>query len=169
MTARFRIVFLATLIAVSGCKTGEEPKPDPTTMKSSAPLVVAPPGLRFVKIGAGPDASPLIKAEADKAQAEGRSAVVYIGASKWCEPCQRFHEAAKKGELDKEFPKLNVIEFDLDEDRDRIVKAGYTSTLIPLFVIPGPDGRATDKRFEGGVKGDRAVADLTRKLHKLFD
>lgn len=130
--------------------------------------MLAPPGVRFVKVGAGADASVLIKAEAEKAKAEGRDSVVYIGA-KWCEPCQRFHHAAQKGELDNEFPNLNVIEFDLDEDRDRVVLAGYTSTYIPLFVVPGPDGRASSKRFEGGVKGEKAVANLTPKLHALFN
>ncbi|MFO0736102.1 MAG: thioredoxin family protein [Labilithrix sp.] len=169
MSARLCSLLLAITIGIAGCSRADEPKPDPSTSKStSAPLVLAPPGLRFVKVGAGDDASTLIKAERDRAKAEGRDTVVYIGA-KWCEPCQRFHHAAQKGELDNEFPNLTVIEFDLDEDRDRVVKAGYSSTYIPLFVVPGPDGRASDKRFEGGVKGERAVANLTPKLHALFD
>ena len=167
MSARFCSIALAFLVVA--CSRTDEPKPDPAaTRASSAPLVLAPPGIRFVKIGAGDDASVLIKAERDKAKAEGRDSVVYIGA-KWCEPCQRFHRAAQAGELDAEFPNLDVIEFDLDEDRDRVKRAGYTSTYIPLFVVPGPDGRASEKRFEGGVKGERAVANLTPKLHALFN
>lgn len=168
MNARLRVL-LAVVLACAACSRTDEPKPDPATPKSSsAPLVLAPPGVRFVKVGAGDDASALIKAERDRSKSEGRESVVYIGA-KWCEPCQRFHHAAQKGELDAEFPNLDVIEFDLDVDRDRIVKAGYSSTYIPLFVVPGPDGRASDKRFEGGVKGERAVANLTPKLHALFN
>jgi thiol-disulfide isomerase/thioredoxin len=167
MSARFCSLILGLIVAVTACSRTDEPKPDPSSTKSSsAPLVLAPPGVRFVKVGSG-EASALIKAERDKAKAEGRDSVVYVGA-KWCEPCQRFHHAAQAGELDNEFPNLNVIEFDLDEDRDRVVRAGYTSTYIPLFVVPGADGRASDKRFEGGVKGDKAVANLTPKLHALF-
>lgn len=165
---RIASLALAFLLA---CSRSDEPRPDPVTTKSSsAPLVLAPPGgIRFVKVApGGNDVSALIKAERDKGKADGRDSVVYVGA-KWCEPCQRFHHAAQAGELDSEFPSLNVIEFDIDEDRERIVLAGYVSTYIPLFVVPGPDGRASDKRFEGGVKGDNAVANLRPKLHAILN
>lgn len=131
-----------------------------------APLVLAR-GPRFIKPGAG-DVAQLVHAEREKAAADGRNLVVYVGA-KWCEPCQRFHEAAQRGELDADFPELSIVEFDLDEDRDRISAAGYTSKLIPLFVRPGPDGRASERRFEGGLKGERAVAHITPRLRKLLE
>src|SRR5690606_3139639 len=115
----------------------------------------------------GEDVAKLVRAEREKAAADGRDLVVYVGA-KWCEPCQRFHKAAERGELDDEFPTLTLLEFDLDEDRDRITAAGYTSRLIPLFVVPAEDGRASDRRFEGGVKGEGAVANITPRLRKLL-
>jgi len=163
-------VLLALSVAglVSCSKAAPEATPDPVASTNSAPLVLAPPGVRFSKIGSTGPAAPQIKAEADKAKLEKRDVVVYVGA-KWCEPCQRFHHAAQEGKLDNDFPNLNVVEFDLDEDRERVMAAGYSSTYIPLFVVPGPDGRASDKRFEGGVKGDGAVANLTPKLHALFN
>jgi thiol-disulfide isomerase/thioredoxin len=123
-------------------------------------------GIRFVKAGSG-DVAQLVRAEREKAAADGRDLIVYVGA-KWCEPCQRFHRAAQGGELDADFPELTILEFDLDEDRDRIVAAGYSSKLIPLFVMPGADGRASERRFEGGVKGERAVANITPRLRKLL-
>ncbi len=124
-------------------------------------------GIRFVKAEPGEDVAKLVRAEREKAAADGRDLVVYVGA-KWCEPCQRFHKAAERGELDDEFPTLTLLEFDLDEDRDRITAAGYTSRLIPLFVVPAEDGRASDRRFEGGVKGEGAVANITPRLRKLL-
>jgi hypothetical protein len=90
-----------------------------------------------------------------------------VGA-KWCEPCQNFHKAAAKGDLDGEFPDLTLLEFDLDEDRDRLATAGYVSQFIPLFAMPGPDGRASDKKFEGSVKGDGAVANIAPRLRSLL-
>ncbi|MBX3200984.1 MAG: thioredoxin family protein [Labilithrix sp.] len=132
----------------------------------SAPLVLAR-GIRFVKAGGG-DVAPLVRAERAKATADGRDLIVYVGA-KWCEPCQHFHRAAQRGELDTEFPELTILEFDLDEDRDRINAAGYSSKLIPLFVRPGDDGRGSERRFEGGVKGERAVSNITPRLRKLLD
>ncbi len=124
-------------------------------------------GIRFVKAEAG-EVSQVVRAEREKAAADGRDLIVYVGA-KWCEPCQRFHHAAQRGELDVEFPNLTILEFDLDEDRDRVVAAGYSSKMIPLFVTPGPDGRASSLRFEGGVKGERAVSNITPRLRKLLE
>jgi thiol-disulfide isomerase/thioredoxin len=171
-----RVVVAAMLLAVS-C-TRVEPTPDPAvkttqapptaaSTTNSSPLVLAR-GVRFVKAGADNDVPKLVRSEREKAVADGRDLIVYVGA-KWCEPCQRFHQAAQRGELDGEFPELTILEFDLDEDRDRITAAGYMSKLIPLFVMPEADGRAsTERRFEGGVKGERAVANITPRLKKLL-
>ena len=164
----------------SGCTRAESSSsanPDPADPAGSAkpaaggsgpaaPLVLAR-GVRFVKAGGG-DVAPLVRAEREKAAADGRDLIVYVGA-KWCEPCQRFHQAAERGELDTDFPELSILEFDLDEDRDRINAAGYSSKLIPLFVMPGADGRASERRFEGGSKGERAVANMTPRLRKLLE
>lgn len=171
----FVLAFVAA-IATAGCSRSSEPTPDPSarenraptpssTSSGSAPLVLAR-GVRFVKAGDG-DVPKLVRAERDKAGQDGRDLIVYVGA-KWCEPCQRFHHAAQAGELDADFPELTILEFDLDEDRDRINAAGYSSKLIPLFVVPDSEGRGSDKRFEGGVKGERAVANITPRLRKLL-
>lgn len=157
----------------ASCSKADTPATDPAPTKSATspaagpPLVLAPQGVRFVKAGPGDDAAKLIKAERDAVLSDGRQLIVYVGA-KWCEPCQKFHQAAQRGELDAEFPSLTIMEFDLDEDRDRIVLAGYTSKLIPLFVLPGADGRASESRFEGSVKGDKAVANIAPRLRQLL-
>ena len=131
----------------------------------SVPLVLAR-GVRFVKAGTG-DVPTIVRAEREKAAQDGRQLLVYVGAT-WCEPCQRFHHAAQRGDLDGDFPDLTILEFDLDEDRDRVRDAGYSSKLIPLFVLPGPDGRASRRRFEGGPKGDRAVTEISARLRRLL-
>jgi thiol-disulfide isomerase/thioredoxin len=170
------LIFMGVL--VSGCSraesnsgsTGANPAdsahPQPAPAGASAPLVLAR-GIRFVKAGAG-DVPELVRTEREKAEGDGRDLIVYVGA-KWCEPCQRFHHAVQRGELDADFPELTILEFDLDDDRDRINAAGYASRMIPLFVKPGADGRGTDRRFEGGAKGERAVASIAPKLRKLLE
>jgi hypothetical protein len=132
----------------------------------SGPLVLAR-GVRIVRAGLGIDAAKVVRDERDRARSDGRDLVVYVGA-KWCEPCQHFHKAAQKGDLDAEFPDLTLLEFDLDEDRDRLTPAGYVSQFIPLFAMPGLDGRASDKKFEGSVKGDGAVANIAPRLRALL-
>jgi hypothetical protein len=170
---------LLVSVLASGCSRAESTSsssaaPDPAASakakpsnepSGSAPLVLAR-GIRFVKAGAG-EVSQLVRAEREKAASDGRELIVYVGAT-WCEPCQHFHEAAKRGDLDGDFPELTILEFDLDEDRDRINAAGYSSKLIPLFVMPGPDGRGSTRRFEGGVKGERAVSNITPRLRSLL-
>lgn len=170
-----RVLSLLFILGAVACSRAE-PSPTPTAERAApsaqsgaaglgAPLVLAR-GVRFVEAADG-DATKVVRAERERALAEGRDLVVYVGA-KWCEPCQRFHAAAERGELDELFPDLTVLAFDLDEDRDRVVAAGYESQLIPLFVVPGADGRASKRRFEGGIKGDRAVSNLAPRLQKLL-
>jgi thiol-disulfide isomerase/thioredoxin len=96
-----------------------------------------------------------------------RTVLLYVGAP-WCEPCQRFHKAAASGALDAMFPKLTLVEYNVDEDRDRLTAAGYTSTLIPLFVVPNKDGTPSSARIEGGIKGEGAVAFLSDRLKNLL-
>jgi hypothetical protein len=124
-------------------------------------------GVRFVKATSENDVPKLVRSERDRAVSDGRDLGVYVGA-KWCEPCRNFHVAALRGDLDSEFPDLTILEFDLDEDRDRIVAGGYDSKLIPLFVYPGPDGRGGPRRFEGSIKGPQAAAEITPKLRRLL-
>jgi hypothetical protein len=161
-------------VAILGCsRTEPEPRPGAETAPSvtaesraASPLVLAR-GVRIVQAGAGSDAAKVVRDERARAQADGRDLVVYVGA-RWCEPCQRFHKAAQKGELDGALPDLTILEFDLDDDRDRLAAAGYVSELIPLFALPGPDGRASAKKLEGSIKGDGAVANITPRLRALL-
>jgi hypothetical protein len=191
----FAAALFASTLVMFGCSRAEpEPKPAPepalpatqvpaaptstataaaaqATASSTAalptgPLVLAR-GVRIVHAGAGADAAKVVRDEREKAKSDGRDLVVYVGAT-WCEPCQHFHKAAAKGALDGEFPDLTLLEFDLDEDRDRLSAAGYVSQFIPLFAMPAEDGRASDKKFEGSVKGDGAVANIAPRLRSLL-
>ena len=96
-----------------------------------------------------------------------RTLVVYVGAT-WCEPCQRFHEAAARGDLDAELPRLTLLGFDLDRDRDRLAAAGYVSKYIPLFALPTPTGAASGKQIEGGIKGSGAVGFIVPRLSAML-
>jgi thiol-disulfide isomerase/thioredoxin len=103
------------------------------------------------------------------ASAQGRTVIVYVGAT-WCEPCQRFHHAVEQGELNSvaSLAHVRFLDFDLDRDRERLAAAGYQSKYIPLFALPGPDGRASGKQVEGGIKGDGAVAYMVPRLTALL-
>jgi thiol-disulfide isomerase/thioredoxin len=165
--------------AALGCSR-PDPEPSPKAAASAPPAatsaaaVAAPAGplilargVRIVHAGAGSDAAQVVREERERARSDGRDLVVYVGAT-WCEPCQSFHKAAAKGDLDGEFPDLTLLEFDLDADRDRLATAGYVSQYIPLFAMPGPDGHASEKKFEGSVKGDGAVANIAPRLRSLL-
>ncbi|MEW5737896.1 MAG: thioredoxin [Myxococcota bacterium] len=152
------VVLMAVALAVlAGCKS------------SSGATEARPKGhLRLVPAPATPpdQLAPLIARERSASAAAGRTLLVYVGAV-WCEPCTRFHDAAEKGQLDADFGDLDLLVFDAEADAERLLLAGYESRLIPLLVIPGPDGRATGQRMEGSVKGD-AVADMRPRLKKLL-
>jgi hypothetical protein len=168
--SRSGVLFLLFSI-ISGCSRAEqEPRPAPPASASAAlpsgPLVLAR-GVRIEKAAAVGDAATVVRETREREKKDGRDLIVYVGA-KWCEPCQRFHKAAAAGELDDAFPALTILEFDLDHDKERLEEAGYRSELIPLFVMPDAEGRASSKRFEGSVKGDGAIANITPRLRSLL-
>jgi hypothetical protein len=123
-------------------------------------------GVQISPAPAAGDVEPIVREEIAKA-GERRRVVVYVGAA-WCEPCQRFHDAARAGRLDETFPDLTLLEFDLDRDGKRLESAGYKSKYIPLFALPGPDGRASGQQVEGGIKGEGAVGYVTSRLKVLL-
>jgi thiol:disulfide interchange protein len=162
---RSSIVVLLTMISLGCPATPAEqhqaaPKPTPeSTRRDDAP--------EFVLAPASGDVAELVTAELERARTDDRLLLVYVGAS-WCEPCQYFHAAVEDGTLDDNLAGVRLLEFDLDQDKDRLAAAGYGSQMIPLFVVPGPDGRAGPRRTEGGVKGPAAVENLRARLVALL-
>ncbi len=156
----------AALAGALGCKSHADLAPEPSP--GVAASTTAPPAgkVRVVESREGTVESVVRDALAG-ARAEGRTLIVYVGAS-WCEPCQKFHHAAERGELDAAFPRLTLLEFDLDRDRERLAAAGYVSKYIPLFALPGPDGAASGKQIEGGIKGDGAVGYISKRLEEML-
>ena len=51
-------------------------------------------------------------------------------------------------------------------DKDTARLDGSGSRMIPLLVVPGPDGRGTDRRREGSVKGDGAGAEMRARCSR---
>jgi thiol-disulfide isomerase/thioredoxin len=155
---------------VLGCKGREDASPP--VARSAATAAPAPaPSAGHLRLSDAPpsgDVEPLVRDALAKATAEKRRLVVYVGAT-WCEPCQHFHEAAERGELDTTFPDLTVLVFDLDRDGERLASAGYVSRYIPAFAIPNADGTSSGKQVEGGIKGMGAVAYIAPRLKNLLE
>lgn len=169
MSARIGIALALCVVGLAACES------PPRLHGTSAPASAAPapstdtrlvPHLRFTPAGEG-ELSALVRTFADAARAEGRLPLVYVGAT-WCEPCQYFHRAAEQGDLDGELPALALLELDLDRDRDRLAAAGYASEMIPLFAVPGPDGRGTTQRIEGSIHGPGSPLQIAPRLRALL-
>ena len=169
LPSRVTLALAATALAglYTACDLSPLPSPGPEPAKTGA--ATAAMRERLIEWVPAPDGdvAAVAQAELERAQKDGRALLVYVGAT-WCEPCSRFHEAAERGEIGPDLPPLRILEFDLDRDADRLAAAGYRSRLIPLFVVPGPDGRASDERVEGGIKGPGAAANLVSRLRKLL-
>ena len=158
---RYRLVVLRLAVLALACVAAcRADTPLPAPPPKGVELVDAPMDTR--------DVAALVRTTAARVAAQHRRLVVYVGAT-WCEPCQQFHAAAAAHELDRELPDVTFLVFDFDRDELALNAAGYTSQLIPLFALPGPDGRAGPKRVSGGMHGIDNVPLLTRKLHALLD
>jgi thiol:disulfide interchange protein len=161
------LVLAAIAVLALGCDRPAEERAAPAPVATASASASRATHVDTIAAPPGEDVAAIVGRELARARAEGRDLVVYVGAS-WCEPCQRFHHAAAAGELDATFPTLRLLEFDLDRDEPRLRAAGYTSKLIPLFAVPGPDGRASGAQIEGSIKGDGAVAQITPRLRALL-
>ena len=131
----------------------------------------APPGqhARAELVKAGPGAlAPLMQSAAAQARTDSRRVVAYVGAT-WCEPCRYFLDALAADALPDRFADLRFIKFDFDVDEQRLQEAGFGGRMLPRFILVGPQGQATDRRFEGSIKGPQAVDDLVAKLDILLD
>ena len=159
------LLSLASPVAL-GCKTEAEPGPE-GGVSTAASSPASTGKLRLTTAPGEGDVDAIVRSAQVKAMADRRRVVVYVGAS-WCEPCQRFHHAAERGELDATFPDVDLLGFDADHDAERLASAGYVSKLIPLFALPGPDGRASGKQVEGGIKGEGAVGFIAPRLEKML-
>jgi len=144
------------LLLVAGCRAQDDAKPAPA----------AKHGVEIVHAGAG-DVAVIVAAEVARAAAAHRKVIVDVGAA-WCEPCQRFQAAVEHGELDDSFSDLTIVEFTLPDDEKRLQAAGYKSQYIPLFAVPGADGRASGKQIEGSIKGPQAVQQISPRLRDLL-
>jgi thiol-disulfide isomerase/thioredoxin len=161
-------VGIALTLAAVACKSREDASPSaPGAQVAAASSALAPAAkLRIVQAPAG-SVDSIVRDALGEARADGRTLVVYVGAT-WCEPCQAFHHAAEHGELDAIFPRLTLLAFDLDRDRERLQAAGYVSNYIPLFALPGPNGSASGKQIAGGIKGGGVVGYLAVRLQQML-
>ncbi len=159
--AAFTVATSALLLA---CDSPSSPRGGPAVEASAAPK----PSPDFVPRPAGAPLQSFVQAELQRARAEGRRVLVYVGAT-WCEPCRRFHEAVQSGELNLELSGLRFLEFDRDRDGADLDAAGYASRMIPLFVLPNADGTGSPLRIEGSIKGPEAVRkNLMPRLREML-
>lgn len=124
---------------------------------SAAPSKPPPPPQLITGPNHDADLTPAIARERAAAEAQHERLLVYVGAS-WCEPCRRFHDALASGQLDTALRGVRFLEFDSDQAKEALARAGYSSKLIPLFAVPRADGTASEQRIEGSIKGESAVA-----------
>jgi thiol-disulfide isomerase/thioredoxin len=141
-------------------------KPRQEKVAPAAPHAPPPKFLHYPRKG---DAiEPWVQEQVELAEAAQLRVLVYVGAS-WCEPCQRFHEAVERGELNGPLNGLRFLEFDQDQDAAALKAAGYVYQYIPVLALPDPDGRNHGKMISGSIKGPRAVQDLVPRLQALLD
>jgi thiol-disulfide isomerase/thioredoxin len=161
------IALALALAGGSACPV--ESTPGDAALRSGAPKQAsarADDHPRFAPAGPG-EVDAVVREALVAATAEGRRVVVYVGAT-WCEPCQDFHHAVDRGELDQPLAGIRFVEFDSDHDGARLEAAGYGGRLIPRFVLPDAQGRGSEHRIEGGIKGSGAVAHIMERLGPLL-
>ncbi|MCH9681139.1 MAG: thioredoxin family protein [Deltaproteobacteria bacterium] len=145
-------------------KAASSPTPRPSEAASKA--ATARPRPHFVAPAEGA-VDEVVRQALSSAQADGQRLVVYVGAT-WCEPCEAFHHAVERGELDEPLAGVRFLDFDSDRDGARLTEAGYDGRYIPRFVLPAADGRGSARRIEGGIKGEGAVAHILGRLSPLL-
>ena len=161
---------LLTLLA-SGCRNAPaQAKLAVRAPASAAPSAVnvAPPPSFLRYPGQSGAIEPWVQEQVELADAAHVRVLVYVGAS-WCEPCQRFHEAVQRGELNGTLNGLRFLEFDQDRDAQALRTAGYVYQYIPVLALPDPDGKNHGRMISGSVKGPNSVREnLVPRLQALL-
>jgi hypothetical protein len=189
-------VLLALIASVAACKSPPEPArgsassagpPASSTPSGASAAASAPPPstaphiipgpLPSAKAGrtghldfiAGPpgDVRLIVLAASRAAATRGHRLLLYSCTPK-SDLCGRFKGAALSGDLDGSIPAVTFIEFDGEDDHDRLAAAGYTSQVMPSFVVPAADGRASPQVVEGGATGKAVISFLAMRLQRLL-
>jgi hypothetical protein len=167
----------ALLLSLAACSHSSEPSPSKTGAGPADSAAVAdsagatanlqPPSfLRYP--GQAGAIEPWVQQQVELADAAHLRVLVYVGAS-WCEPCQHFHQAVERGELNGPLNGLRFLEFDQDRDASALKVAGYLYQYIPVLALPDPDGRNHGRMISGSIKGPRAVQEnLVPRLQALL-
>ena len=143
-----------------------EPSP-PTPTPSSPEAKDSSPGPDWIVVDHVSNVAQAVQKEAKQADSDGKVLVVYVGAV-WCKPCKEFDEAAKRDDFGAELNHVRLMKFDWDRHQSPLNRANYGSQYLPLFVMPGGDGKGTDKRFFGSrYKGQKGIDDLKKRLAEL--
>jgi hypothetical protein len=168
---RFCLLALLAVLAASACRSREQTDSAPAA-SAKPPKAAASATTRpyFVKAPAElVAAQPFVEQQVSSAAALGERVLVYVGAS-WCEPCERFHDAVERGELDELLAGTRFVEFDADRHTEALGAAGYAFELIPVVALPNSDGRASGKQLSGSIKGPEAVhGNLVPRVRALLE
>ena len=165
------LVALHAVVACNPVSKGPVANDGSTSTATSAPLATvspthadaAPRGrLQFIEATQDSDALSLIRTRRLQAKADGRTLVVYVGAT-WCEPCKRFKAEIQSGRLDDRLGNLTLLAFDVDKDGDRLATAGYSYRFVPFVALPSAGGRPMETQQATGRGGD-AWRELLVKL-----
>ena len=139
----------------SAGKAGAESISAPVASVSAGAANLQPPSfLRYP--GQAGAIEPWIQEQVETADSAHLRVLVYVGAS-WCEPCQHFHQAVERGELNGTLNGLRFLEFDQDRDAAALKVAGYIYEYIPVLALPDPDGRNHGHMITGSIKGPNAI------------
>ncbi|MCO4764604.1 MAG: thioredoxin family protein [Myxococcales bacterium] len=149
------------------------PKPSAPTPAAAAPEKPAPAQpqakgkVEFIVATPEVPADIVIHNAVGQASEDGKDLLVYVGAS-WCAPCVRFKEAVAAGKMDKSLEGIRFLAFDADTDTDRLKKAGYSWTYVPLFVRPGVNGRSSGVQIAGVPDKEAGAGSLVPRVRKLL-
>lgn len=161
------VALVSFATACTSSADGSSIEPDPAAASATAAGNGLNRKVEWVKVPAGSDPSAYVKTELERAKSDQKKLVLYVGA-KWCEPCNHFHEATDRGELDAAFPDLRLVAFDHDEESNAIAALGCESKFIPMFSVPDAEGHCTRQQISGGIKGSGTVDYLAKKLRNLI-
>jgi thiol-disulfide isomerase/thioredoxin len=159
-----------SLAVLVGCSHApQQTKQKASTSASAEPNAASHTPPAFVHYpGRSGAIEPWVQEQVELAEAAHERVLVYVGAT-WCEPCQRFHEAVQRGELNGTLDGLRLLEFDQDRDAAALTAAGYVYRYIPVLALPDPDGRNHGRMISGATKGPRAVQEnLVPRLQALL-
>ncbi|MBA3393490.1 MAG: hypothetical protein H0T89_12650 [Deltaproteobacteria bacterium] len=147
-----------TVLLLVGCKSEHDDRQASPTPVPSA----------WVEVDPSEVLTAVLEDEAGAAIKAGKKPHAYLHAD-WCPPCVAIEKTRTDPTMVAAFASTHIIAIDVDHiDNGQIIRAGMSTSTIPIFFRLDDNGRPTGASLDGDAWGENVPAKMAPSLTAFF-